>query len=415
MIKFDKTTLANGLTVLVHEDGETPLLVVNLLYNVGAKDENESRTGFAHLFEHLMFGGSFNAPEFDSALQLAGGYNNAFTSNDFTNYYNVLPAVNIETALWLESDRMTQLNINPKSLGVQKSVVSEEFKENYLNQPYGDAWHKLRSMAYTVHPYKWPTIGQNLKHIEDAGIDEVKAFYLKYYQPSNAILSISGGIEAGQAMELANKWMGHLPDNPPKKPPILREPVQSKEKRREHTAKVPLNAIYKAFHMVERTHPDYYPTDLVSDILSNGPSSRLYQSLVKEKKLFNHISASITGSNDPGLFIVQGMINDGVSIDTAEKELNLELMKLADTGVNEHELQKVKNKVGSHFEFEKISLENRSFLLSYYELLGDAGMINTESEKYQSIRADKILENAQSLFRPENSSTLIYKTENLKA
>src|ERR1700761_8060643 len=328
MVKFNRFTLDNGLRVIVHEDHTTPMAVLNILYDVGARDENPEQTGFAHLFEHLMFGGSINIPQYDEPLQRVGGENNAFTSNDITNYYITLPAANMETAFWLESDRMLSLAFSEKSLEVQRNVVIEEFKQRYLNQPYGDVWLRLRPLAYKTHPYQWATIGKEIKHIEDARIEDVKAFFKKHYNPQNAIMVVGGDITVEQVKQLSEKWFGPIPAGEKYVRNIPQEPEQHEARRETVTAKVPLNDIYIAFQMPGRLDEGYYEIDLVSDILSRGNSSRLYRTLVKDKQLFSEVHAYNMGSFDKGMFVIEGKPLENVSIETAEAAIWEELEKL---------------------------------------------------------------------------------------
>lgn len=414
MTSFEKIVLKNGLKVLLHQDSNTPMVVINILYNVGAKDEHPDRTGFAHLFEHLMFGGSLHAPMFDTPLELAGGQNNAFTNNDLTNYYEILPEANIETALWLESDRMMNLNINHVSLDVQKKVVVEEFKEHYLNQPYGDAWHNLRKLAYKKHPYQWPTIGSTPDHITNATLSDVQGFYDAWYNPSNAILVVAGNIDVAHTTKLVSKWFENIPDvNHTEKNQVI-EPVQKEARKQELEADVPVDAMYKAWHMCNRMHPDYEVLDLASDILSNGKSSRFYQNLIKEQRLFSDIDAYITGSMDNGLFVVAGKTSDGVDMQTAEMAIEAEINHLINKQVEENELQKVKNKIESAFEFGEISLMTRAFNLAYYEMLGDAHLLNRQMDKYLTVSPEQISQACQTYLHSRNCSTLYYKTRKPK-
>ena len=407
-IAFERAVLNNGLTVVAHSDMDTPMAVVNLLYKVGARDERPERTGLAHLFEHLMFSGSKNVANFDSALQRAGGNNNAFTNNDLTNYYDILPVANLETALWLESDRMSTLNLSDRSIETQRSVVIEEFKENYLNQPYGDVWHLLRQMAYKTHPYRWPTIGKTLEHVEQATDEELRQFYQTYYQPGNAVLTVAGGKSTSELLQLAERWFGDLPGRvlPEKEYPL--EHNQTEPRRLEHEADVPAHAIYKVYHMPHRTDSAYYAADLLSDVLSSGISARLQQRLVRQQPLFSSINASIAGSLDPGLFMVHGRLQEGVRLENAEKALDQEIEKLTQKSVTTHELEKVKNKVESGFAYHTLNLMNRAYSLGYFEMLGDADGLNQEKEKYLTQTAGDLMNTAQDVLIPENSSTLIY-------
>jgi zinc protease len=411
MIQFEKFTLSNGLKVIVHQDISTPIVAFNVLYNVGARDEDENHTGFAHLFEHLMFGGSVNIPNFDEPLQKVGGENNAFTSNDITNYYITLPKENLETAFWLESDRMLSLAFTEKSLEVQRQVVIEEFKQNYLNQPYGDVWLLLRPLAYQVHPYKWATIGKEISHIENATMQEVKDFFNTYYTPNNAILSVAGNIELDEIKQLTEKWFGGIPSGNNNNRNLPKEPSQKEARRLEVKRKVPANAIYKAYKMCSKTHPDFYATDLLTDILSLGNSSKLYISLIKEQKLFSNINAYVLGSFDDGLLIISGHISENVSFNDAENGIINELEKIKKLAVTPKELEKVKNKVESMQAFSETSVLNKAMNLAINELLGDANKVNTDIEAYRKVSAEDIRRLANEIFNESNCSTLIYAKE----
>jgi len=412
MIQYEKFTLSNGLKVIVHEDASTPMAVVNILYDVGAKDEDPNKTGFAHLFEHLMFGGSVHVPVYDEPLQLAGGENNAYTTNDFTNYYCQMPAENLETAFWLESDRMLSLAFSEKSLAVQRKVVCEEFKEHYINKPYGDVWFKLRELAYTTHPYRWQTIGKELSHIENARIPDVKRFFKKHYRPVNAILSVAGNVKTSQVVQLAEKWFGDIPTGEKYIRNLPVEPKQTAARMLEVKAKVPLNALYKCWHIYPRMDQRYYCADLITEILSGGGSSRLYQSLVKEKQLFNNIECSHFGTNDAGLLTIEGKLVKGVLPETADKAVEVELQQMKHDLVDEKELQKVKNKTESMIAFEDMSVMNRANSLAIYELLGDSALMNTELEKYNAVSVKDIQEETRIIFDEKNSNTLYYYSEN---
>ncbi len=412
MVQYEKFSLSNGLRVLVHRDISTPMAVVNVMYDVGAKDEDPSRTGFAHLFEHLMFGGSVNIPTYDEPLQMAGGENNAFTTNDLTNYYIQLPAENLETAFWLESDRMLSLAFDENSLEVQRKVVCEEFKEHYLNKPYGDVWHKMRELAFQVHPYKWMTIGKELSHIETASLQDVKNFFFKHYRPANAILVVAGNVTVEQVRALAEKWFGPIESGEKYMRQLPVEPPQSSARRLEVRADVPLDAIYKCWHIYPRLDQRYYISDLITEILSGGGSSRLFQSLVKEKKLFSNIECYHFGTVDAGLLTIEGKLVKGVKVEDAEKAISEELEKLKAEKVSEAELQKVKNKTESMIAFEDMSLMNRATSLANYELLGDASLMNTELDKYNSVSVEDIQSESNKIFREENSNTLWYLAKN---
>ncbi len=409
MLQFERFTLSNGLRVLVHIDKATPMAAMNILYDVGARDEDTSRTGFAHLFEHLMFGGSVNIPEYDEPLQMAGGENNAYTTNDITNYYIQLPLKNMETAFWLESDRMLSLAFSEKSLDVQIKVVSEEFKEHYLNKPYGDAWHQLRVLAYKTHPYRWPTIGENLKQIEDAKLEDVKAFFHKHYTPVNAILCVAGNVTTDQVKTLAEKWFGNIPSGEKYVRHLPAEPIQESARTQTLYADVPLDALYKAWHMSGRLTAPYYAADLITEIMGSGFSSRLYQRLVKEEQLFSNIACYHTGSLDPGLIVVEGKVREGKNIEAANEAVEKEIAKLVAEGVTDSELQKSKNKIEAMIAFEDMTLLSRANNLAFYELIGDAALINDEWTKYQAVTTESLQQTAKEIFRAGNCNTLFYR------
>ncbi len=412
MIEFKKHVLANGLKLLVHEDHTVPMAVLNVLYDVGAKDENPDQTGFAHLFEHLMFGGSINIPTYDEPLQNVGGENNAFTSNDITNYYIQVPSVNIETAFWLESDRMLSLAFSEKSLEVQKNVVVEEFKQRYLNQPYGDVWLKLRPLAYKVHPYQWATIGKEVSHIENAEMNDVKNFFKKHYNPQNAILVVAGDVSFEKALALTEKWFGSIDAGEKYIRNLPVEPQQNEERFLEHYADVPNDSIYKAFHVNDRRSNDYYIADIISDVLSRGESSRLYQKLVKEDKVFSEINAYITGDIENGLFIVEGKPSKGVTLQQADEAIWTVLNDLKTNLLPERELHKIFNKLESSTVFGEMNLLNRAMNIAYFELLGDANELNTEIEKYRAVTNADISNYAEKVFTKENCSSLFYYSKN---
>ncbi len=408
MIHFDRFVLANGLKVIVHEDKSTPMAVVNVMYDVGSKDEDPEKTGFAHLFEHLMFGGSINIPVYDEPLQIAGGENNAYTTSDLTNYYNHLPAENIETAFWLESDRMLSLAFSEKSLEVQRKVVCEEFKEHYINKPYGDVWHKIKELAYTTHPYRWMTIGKELKHVEDATLADVKSFFFRHYTPANAVLVVAGNVTTPQVKALAEKWFGDIPSGTKYVRNIPAEPKQTEARKKEVKANVPLDALYMNWHIYPRTDSRYYIADLITEVLSGGGSSRLFQQLVKEKQLFSNIECFHSGTADAGLLTIEGKLVKGVSMEAAEAAVTEELQLLQKEGISNRELEKVKNKVESMLAFEDMSILNRASSLANYELLGDADLINKELKNYQAVTAEDILKESRIIFAPANSNTLYY-------
>ncbi len=408
MIQFERFVLDNGLRVLVHEDPSTPMAVVNVLYDVGARDEDPNKTGFAHLFEHLMFGGSIHIPDYDEPLQRAGGENNAYTTNDLTNYYCQVPAQNLETAFWLESDRMLSLAFSEKSLDVQRKVVCEEFKEHYINKPYGDIWHKMRELAYKVHPYRWMTIGKELSHVEKAHIDDVKAFFFKHYRPVNAILVVAGNVQVEQVKQLAAKWFGHIPMGDQYVRNLPQEPVQTAARRQVVEADVPVDAFLATWHMDARLDKGYYIADLITEVLGGGASSRLYQQLVKEQRLFASIDCYHFGTIEKGLVAVDGKLAEGVAIETAEAAVQAVLQQVQEAVISEQELQKVKNKTESVIAFEDMNVMSRANSLAFYELLGDAQLMNDELQRYQEITAADIRSYSQQLFAQTNSNVLHY-------
>ncbi|SNR53246.1 M16 family metallopeptidase [Hymenobacter mucosus] len=411
MIHFEEFTLANGLRCIVHEDHTTPMAVLNVLYNVGSRDEDPQHTGFAHLFEHLMFSGSVNIPSYDEPLQMVGGENNAFTSPDITNYYLTLPAANLETGFWLESDRMLSLAFSENGLEVQRKVVVEEFKQNYLNQPYGDVWLKLRPLAYQQHPYSWATIGKEVSHIEDATMQQVRNFFGKHYSPANAIMVVAGAVTKAEAQRLAEKWFGPIPGGTRYERNLPQEPRQTEARFLEVTANVPLSALYKVYHMPGRESAAYYPVDLLSDVLGRGKSSRIYQQLVKERPLFNSISASVMGSLEPGLVVVSGKLNAGVTLEEADAAVEEVIAGLRNELVSVEELEKVKNQAEASIVFSEIELLNRAMNLAYSKLMGDANLVNQESEKVQAVTPAQVQAAAQELLRPDNCSTLYYRAQ----
>jgi zinc protease len=409
MLDFQRFTLDNGLRVLVHTDTATPMMAMNILYDVGARDEEVARTGFAHLFEHLMFGGSVNIADYDEPLQMAGGENNAYTTNDITNYYIQLPLKNLETAFWLESDRMLTLAFSEKSLDVQRKVVCEEFKEHYLNKPYGNAWHELRTLAYKTHPYQWPTIGKNLEQIETAQLDDVKAFFFKHYRPQNAVMCIAGNVTLEQVKELSEKWFGGIPAGDKYVRNIAPEARQEEDRTETVYADVPLDSLYMAWHITGRLTAPYYACDLLTEILGSGLASRLYQSLVKEQQLFSNVNCYHTGSLDAGLLVIEGKVSEGKTLEEAQAGVKEQIALLLKDGVTDSELEKSKNKIEAMIAFEDMSLLNRANNLAFYELLGGAEMINDEWSRYQAVTAGFLLETAKDVFREGNCNTLFYR------
>lgn len=414
MISFSSFTLNNGLQVFVHEDPSVQIAVMNILYDVGSRDERPDKTGFAHLFEHLMFGGSINVPSYDEPLQLVGGENNAFTNTDITNYYLTVPASNLETGFWLESDRMLSLSFDPKVLEVQRKVVIEEFKQRYLNQPYGDVWLKLRPLAYTQHPYQWATIGKEISHIENATLEDVKEFFFTHYIPSNAILVVAGNVTLDQVKQLSEKWFAPIPSGNKKERALPTEPVQQAKRTLSVFENVPANALYKCFHMPGRFDTDFYAAELISDILSRGHSSRLYNKLVKEKEVFTSVSSFTMGSVDPGMMIISGRVKEGIKLEDAEHEVDSVIESLLKQGPTPDELQKVKNQAQTTQEFEKVEVMNRAMNLAFAALSGDAELINREGDMIESVTAEDIVRVGNGIFREENSSVLYYHSSQQK-
>ena len=412
MININRKILDNGLRIVHSEDKSTRMVAINVLYDVGARDEHPEHTGFAHLFEHLMFGGSIHIPDYDTHVQNAGGENNAWTNNDITNYYITLPKQNVETGFWLESDRMLSLDFSEKSLEVQRHVVIEEFKQRNLNQPYGDVGHLVRGLAYQTHPYQWPTIGKEPAHIENATLDEVKDFFFRFYAPNNAILSVTGNISFEDTVALAEKWFGPIPRRDVRPRNLPKELQQTEERRLVVERNVPVDALYMAFHKCDRKHSDYHTFDLMSDILCNGRSSRLIQHLVQQKQVFSSIDAYISGSIDEGLIQIGGKPAPGVSLEVAEAAVWQELEAMKTEHIDETELEKVKNRYESEQIFSNINYLNVATNLAFFELIGQAEDINHEVEKYRAVTAEHIMEVSKQTFVKENCSVLYYKAKN---
>lgn len=412
MISFNRKQLSNGLTLLHHNDPTTPFVVVNILYRVGAKNEDPERTGFAHLFEHLMFEGTSNVPDFDQPLQEAGGINNAFTNNDYTNYYIKLPKENLELALYLEADRMLHLDINDHTLSTQKKVVIEEFKENYTNKPYGDVWHTLRTMVYENHPYRWPTIGKDFHHIADAPLNDVVSFFEKHYHPSNAILCIAGNVSEEDALKFAGSYFESIPNGRAATNDNFEEPEQKASKSLTQEKDVPLDAIYIAFKMPGRLDKEYYHADILSDILAGSKSSRLRERLIKQNHLFVSIDAYITGTVETGMFIIEGKLTESVTPEEAESAIWNEIDNICKEGLEIKELEKVKHKMITYMNFSENNLLSRAIGLCYHEMLGDAGLINREEGIYESVTADDVKNFADQFLNSDQSNTLFYLKAN---
>lgn len=412
MVAFESFVLENGLKVIVHEDPTVQIAVMNLMYDVGSRDEDPNRTGFAHLFEHLMFGGSANVPSYDEPLQLAGGENNAFTSSDVTNYYLTVPAANLETGFWLESDRMLGLSFDPTVLEVQRKVVVEEFKQSYLNQPYGDVMLLLSPLSYKVHPYQWPTIGKKPEHVEGASMEDVRSFFFRHYIPSNAVLVVAGNVQSATVRSLADKWFGPIPSGVKPIRNIAAEPLQKEKRTQKTTASVPAHALYKTYHMGGRLSPQYHATDLISDLLGRGNSSRLYQRLVREKEIFSQVSSWVTGSVDPGLLVFSGRTMNGITPEEAEKHLDEVVADFLNEGPTVQEMEKVRNQAETSHEFSETEVMNRALNLAYASTLGDPDMVNRELDLIRKVSVEEIRSTASSMIRDENSAVLYYHKKN---
>ena len=411
MIKYQKRVLKNGLTMLVNRDRASKLAAVNILYKVGARNEMADKTGFAHLFEHLMFRGTESVPEFDVPVVMASGENNAFTNNDYTDFYITLPKENLSTALWLESDRMRNLNISEEAYETEKHVVIEEFKQRYLNQPYGDESLLLRDMCYKVHPYRWSAIGISPDHIERATLDDVRAFYNLHYRPSRAILSISADLEEEYMLDMAEHYFADIEDMGGDITPVPAEPMQTEPRRMVVEREVPATNITIAFHMGDRLSRDFFLGDLASDLLAGGESSRLINRLVKERGLFSSVNAYILGSLDAGLFIIKGRLMPDTTEQEAERALWGELEELMAGNVSDYEMEKVKNKFEANMLMGEINVMNKAMNLGFYAMIGDLDLLNSEADIYRSIDRQELMSFARRCFVERNSSTLIYRAK----
>ena len=411
MIKYKQAVLDNGLTILVNRDRASKLAAVNILYKVGARNEAEDKTGFAHLFEHLMFRGTHSVPEFDVPVQMACGENNAFTNNDYTDFYITLPKENLSTALWLESDRMRNLNLSREACETEKMVVIDEFKQRYLNQPYGDESMLLRDLCYKTHPYRWSTIGISPEHIERATLEDVHHFYNLHYRPSQAILSISADIDEDEMIALATEYFSNIEDMGGEIATIPQEPKQTEPRRLIVEREVPATNVTIAFHIGDRLSREFFLGDLCSDLLAGGESSRLVNHLVKERGLFTAVNAYITGSLDAGLFIIKGRLMPNTTEQEAEEALWGELRELMNGNISDYELEKVKNKFEANMLMGEINVMNKAMNLGFYAMTGDLELINKEADIYRSITREEVAEFATKVFTSQNSSTLIYRAK----
>lgn len=409
MIQFERFVLDNGLRVLIHQDESTPLAALNVLYDAGSRVEQPGKTGMAHLFEHLMFSGTKQIPDFDEAIQMAGGDANAFTNADITNFYEMIPAANLETALWLEADRMQGLTLKKRKVQVQKKVVIEEFKESCLDQPYGNVWHLIAALAYKAHPYRWPTIGQTPEHIIGVTLEDLLEHYHTWYQPGNAVLTIAGPHPPSVVKEWVIRWFDPIPGVAIPQRPTVHEPEQTERREITDYHQVPLDALYMGFVCPGRTSRAYYPTDLLTDVLANGPSSRLYRRFVMEQELFSHIDCYQTGNIEPGLLIIEGKPLPGLSLQDAEACIWEELEKLKSEGLSDRELVKLKNKNEASIAFSQVSVIHKAINLAYFEWMGDADDINHELDHYQLVNTMEMQEAAFRILRPERANVVFYK------
>lgn len=411
MIDFQKYTLSNGLTLILHEDRDTPLVTVNTLYAVGARNETPDRTGFAHLFEHLMFGGTPKVPDFDAVVSNIGGECNASTNNDYTNYYITAPAAHLSTMLQLEADRMAGLDFSEGPLGVQQRVVTEEYNQRYLNQPYGDKWLLLRPLCYRVHPYRWSTIGADIRHVQQATVEDERLFFAQHYYPANAIVAIAGCIDKGEALQMAKQLFEPIACNKPREVCLLpQEPEPVEANRLEVERPVPSDALFMAFLMCDRLHPDFVVYDIISDVLSNGQSSRMYNRLVKQQGLFSEINAYITGDRDRGLFAIDGKLQPGVAFEKAEAAVWQELRQIAEEEMSAYELEKVANKYESTFAFLQYKASDRATSLCYYDWLGHIDWANSEPQLYRRATTKDVCRVAQECFQPHRANVIYYKS-----
>lgn len=409
MIQFEKWELKNGLKVILTQDLNTPLVTINTMYDVGSKDENPELTGLAHLFEHLMFSGSKNAANFDEILQNAGGENNAFTSNDVTNYYITLPKENIETGLWLESDRMQDLVLDQEKLNVQKKVVIEEFKQRYFNQPYCDVWLKLRPLCYKNHSYQWPTIGKSIEQIEKVTLSDATNFYQRFYAPNNATLVIAGNISKKECEALVCKYFENKTSSEINRNTLLPENFQTEQRTTEIIADVAFDAIYMAFHIEEKESIAYYTADLLTDILSGGSSSRFYLQLVKELQLFSDVSAYLTGESDPGLLVITGKLSENTSFEKAEKAIWETINNLCTEGLVEKELEKVINKKLTAEVYSEMQALNKAMKLAFYSTIDKLNEVNDTMQKLKSVSEQDLINYCKSHLTKDKSNILYYK------
>lgn len=411
MVAFEKYHLDNGLTVILQQDTTTPMVATNVCYNVGSKDENPERTGFAHLFEHLMFGGSKNIANFHKEVELASGSENGFTSIDVTDYYITLPKQNLEVAFWLESDRMNELVFSPESLEIQRHVVIEEYKQSYLNQPYGDAMLLHMPLCYQKHPYLWMPIGKTPQHVEEATMEEVKAFFYTFYRPNNAVLTVSGNIQIEACKDMIHKWFSPILQGKPYIRNLAQEPLQTEPRYLDITRDVPSDRLQKAYKMGKRTDSEYVPACMLVDILSNGKSSRLIKKLKYENPIFSSINAYLLGSFDDGLLFIIGYTYPNIAIEDADKLVQEQLQLLCEDGISDYELQKVKNKAKTEFDYDMLDVQSKTMNLSINEVMSAAEIVNSMEEAYMRVTAEDIQQTARKIFNENRCSTLYYRAK----
>lgn len=417
MIDYRKYILSNGLTVLTHEAWDTPLATVNVLYNVGARDEDPHRTGFAHLFEHLMFGGTERVPDFDAVVSSLGGDNNAFTNNDYTNYYITIPVEGLSTALMLEADRMASLALNAKALEVQQRVVTEEYNQRYMNQPYGDMWLNMRPLCYKRHPYRWATIGADIRHVSEATLEDVQAFHERYYRADNAILTVAAPMRHEEMIAAVEKEWGAgcvsagCRRSMASERNYLQEEEQKEARRLVIRREVPSRAVYLAWPMCDHWGRDFRACDLVSDVLCTGSSSRIYNNVVRPGQLVSEADAYISGEAGPGLMVLSAKILPDVDVDEVADALRQEAYLLSEKGLTKNELEKVQNRYESTFVYSQYKAADRAMALCHYTWLGDTELVNREPEEYRKVTAEDVQRAASAVFRPEHENMLVYEID----
>lgn len=408
-IPFTRHRLSNGLTLIIHQDTTTPLAACNIVYHVGSRDENPEQTGMAHLFEHFMFSGSVHIQNFDTELQKIGAVNNAYTSQDITHYYAILPANNLETLFWLESDRMLSLGFEQEQLDIQKHVVIEEFKENFLNRPFGNLWHHFYHQVYQQYPYRWLPIGEKIEHIESVTMSDVKDFFYRFYRPNNAVLVVSGNVVPEEVIALAEKWFGNIPAGVPIVRNYPKENTQKESRFQLIEDNFPYELLVKGWLMCDRLNPDFYAHDLLSDLLGAGHSSYLYRKFVTEESLFTSLSCHISAVAGPGTFVIMGTPTEGVSLEEADQQLSDYLHNFTFDGNLPHNLQKVKNRVETILLNNEIKIEERSSILAVSETISCIEDYEKEKENYFAVSETKIKELYPKLLDKTKSNTSFYR------